>query len=52
LRRLVRFQLDVARALMALNGKPSYLAEQELSRRVTNECCVQEEGSWYSVPAA
>jgi hypothetical protein len=42
----------VAKALMALNGKPSYLAEQELSRRVTNECCVQVEGNWYSVPAA
>jgi hypothetical protein len=37
---------------MALNGKPSYLAEQEFSRRVAKDCCVQVEGNWYSVPAA
>jgi len=49
---LVRFQRDEARALLALNGKPSYLAEQEFSRRVARDCCVQVEGNWYSVPAA
>ena len=49
---LVRFQRDEARALLALNGKPSYLAEQEFSRRVAKDCCVQVEGNWYSVPAA
>ncbi len=49
---LVRFQRDEARALLALNGKPSYLAEQEYSRRVAKDCCVQVEGNWYSVPAA
>ena len=37
---------------MALNGKPSFLAEQEFSRRVARDCCVQVEGNWYSVPAA
>ncbi len=42
----------LARALLALNGKPSYLAEQEFSRRVAKDCCVQVEGNWYSVPAA
>jgi transposase len=49
---LVRFQRDEAGALLALNGKPSYLAEQEFSRRVAKDCCVQVEGNWYSVPAA
>ena len=49
---LVRFERNEARALMALNGKPSYLAEQEFSRRVAKDCCVQVEGNWYSVPAA
>jgi transposase len=49
---LVRFERDEASALMALNGKPSYLAEQEFSRRVARDCCVQVEGNWYSVPAA
>jgi transposase len=49
---LVRFQRDEARALLALNGKPSYLAEQEFSRRVAKDCCVQVEGNWYSVPVA
>jgi transposase len=49
---LVRFQRDEARALLALNGKPSYLAEQEFSRRVAKDCCVQVEGNWYSVPSA
>jgi hypothetical protein len=42
----------LARALLALNGKPSFLAEQEFSRRVAKDCCVQVEGNWYSVPAA
>jgi hypothetical protein len=42
----------LARALLALNGNPSYLAEQEFSRRVAKDCCVQVEGNWYSVPAA
>ena len=37
---------------MDLNGMPSYLAEQEFSRRVAKDCCVQMEGNWYSVPAA
>jgi transposase len=49
---LVRFQRDEAAALLALNGKPSYLAEQEFSRRVAKDCCVQVEGNWYSVPVA
>jgi len=49
---LVRFERDEASALMALNGKPSFLAEQEFSRRVARDCCVQVEGNWYSVPAA
>lgn len=49
---LVRFERDEASALMALNDKPSYLAEQEFSRRVARDCCVQVEGNWYSVPAA
>jgi hypothetical protein len=48
----VRFERDEASALMALNGKPSFLAEQEFSRRVARDCCVQVEGNWYSVPAA
>jgi transposase len=51
-RPLDRFQRAEAAALMALNGKPSYLAEQEFSRRVARDCCVQVEGNWYSVPAA
>jgi hypothetical protein len=42
----------LARALLALNGNPSFLAEQEFSRRVAKDCCVQVEGNWYSVPAA
>jgi hypothetical protein len=42
----------LARALLALNGNPSYLAEQEFSRRVAKDCCVQVEGNWYSVPVA
>ena len=49
---LERFQRAEAGALMDLNGKPSYLAEQEFSRRVAKDCCVQVEGNWYSVPAA
>lgn len=49
---LLRFQSAEAGALLALNGKPSYLAEQEFSRRVARDCCVQVEGNWYSVPAA
>ena len=49
---LLRFQRAEAGALLALNGKPSYLAEQEFSRRVARDCCVQVEGNWYSVPAA
>lgn len=49
---LVRFEQNEAGALMALNGKPSYLAEQEFNRRVARDCCVQVEGNWYSVPAA
>ena len=49
---LLRFQRAEAGALLALNGKPSYLAEQEFSRRVAKDCCVQVEGNWYSVPAA
>jgi hypothetical protein len=51
-RPLERFQRAEATALMALNGRPSYLAEQEFSRRVARDCCVQVEGNWYSVPAA
>jgi len=51
-RPLDRFERAEASALMALNGKPSYLAEQEFSRRVAKDCCVQVEGNWYSVPAA
>ncbi|MCS5692624.1 hypothetical protein NZK33_11595 [Cyanobium sp. FGCU-6] len=51
-RPLERFERAEASALMALNGKPSYLAEQEFSRRVAKDCCVQVEGNWYSVPAA
>jgi hypothetical protein len=42
----------LARALLALNGNPSYLAEQEFSRRVAKDCCDQVEGNWYSVPSA
>ena len=49
---LERFQRAEAGALLPLNGKPSYLAEQEFSRRVAKDCCVQVEGNWYSVPAA
>jgi len=49
---LERFERDEASALMALNGKPSFLVEQEFSRRVAKDCCVQVEGNWYSVPAA
>jgi transposase len=49
---LERFERAEASALMALNGKPSFLAEQEFSRRVARDCCVQVEGNWYSVPAA
>jgi transposase len=51
-RPLQRFERDEASALKALNGKPSFLAEQEFSRRVAKDCCVQVEGNWYSVPAA
>jgi transposase len=51
-RPLERFERAEASALMALNGRPSYLAEQEFSRRVAKDCCVQVEGNWYSVPAA
>jgi len=42
----------LARALLALNGNPSYLADQEFSRRVAKDCCVQVEGNWYGVPSA
>jgi len=35
-----------------LNGRPSYLAQQEFSRRVAKVCCVQVEGNWFSGPAA
>jgi transposase len=49
---LERFQRSEAGALLPLNGRPSYLAEQEFSRRVAKDCCVQVEGNWYSVPAA
>jgi len=48
---LLRFQRAEAGALLALNGKPSYLAAQEFNRRVARDC-VQVEGNWYSVPAA
>ena len=51
-RPLDRFLREEAAALMALDGKPSFLAEQEFSRRVAKDCCVQVEGNWYSVPAA
>jgi hypothetical protein len=37
---------------LQLNGKPSYLAEQEFSHRVAKDCCVQVEGNRYSVPVA
>ncbi len=49
---LLRFARDEASALMPLQGKPSYLAEQEFSRRVAKDSCIQVEGNWYSVPAA
>jgi len=49
---LERFQRSEAGTLLPLNGRPSYLAEQEFSRRVARDCCVQVEGNWYSVPAA
>ncbi len=49
---LGRFLRAEAGALLPLNGRPSYLAEQEFSRRVAKDCCVQVEGNWYSVPAA
>jgi hypothetical protein len=49
---LQRFERVEASALMALNGRPSYLTEQEFSRHVARNCCVQVEGNWYSVPAA
>jgi len=49
---LERFLRAEVGALLPLNGKPSYLAEQEFSRRVAKDCCVQVEGNWYSVPAA
>ncbi|QPN70108.1 IS21 family transposase [Synechococcus sp. CBW1108] len=51
-RPLERFERAEAGALMALNDRPSYLAEQEFSRRVAKDCCVQVEGNWCSVPAA
>ena len=51
-RPLERFERAEASVLMALNGRPSYLAEQEFSRRVAKDCCVQVEGNWTSVPAA
>jgi hypothetical protein len=51
-RPLDRFLREEAAALMALDGKTSFLAEQEFSRRVAKDCCVQVEGNWYSVPAA
>ena len=49
---LERFQRSEAGALLPLNGKPSFLAEQDFSRRVAKDCCVQVERNWYSVPAA
>ena len=51
-RPLERFERDEALALLALNDKPSFLAEREVSRRVAKDCCVLVEGNWYSVPAA
>ena len=49
---LARFQREEVSALMPLKNRPSYLAEQEFSRVVANDCCVQVEGNWYSVPNA
>jgi hypothetical protein len=51
-RPLVRFQRDEVSSLKPLKNRPSYLAEEEFSRVVANDCCVQVEGNWYSVPPA
>ncbi len=49
---LERFLGSEAEALLPLNGKPSFLAEKQFSRCVAKDCCVQEQGNCYSVPAA
>ena len=49
---LERFVRAEAQALQPLPDKPSFLTERELVRIVHNDCCVEVEANWYSVPQA
>jgi transposase len=45
-----RFQRDEANALRPINGRPSFIAVRELSRRVQSDACVEVDTNAYSVP--
>lgn len=45
-----RFQRHEATALRPINGRPSFVAVRELSRRVQSDACVEVDTSAYSVP--
>ena len=45
-----RFLRDEAAALRSINGRPSFVAVRELSRRVQSDACVEVDTNAYSVP--
>jgi len=45
-----RFQRAEAAALRPINGRPSFVAVRELSRRVQSDACVEVDTNAYSVP--
>ena len=45
-----RFQRHEAAALRPINGRPSFVAVRELSRRVQSDACVEVDTNAYSVP--
>jgi hypothetical protein len=46
----LRYERDEAAALNALDGRPPFSQRRELVRRVQNDCCVEVDGNFYSVP--
>ena len=46
----LRFERDEAAALKPLDGRPPFSQRRELVRRVQNDCCVEVDGNFYSVP--
>jgi transposase len=46
----LRFERDEAAALRPLDGRAPFEQRRELVRRVQNDCCVEVDGNFYSVP--